>query len=347
MLTHKAIHPSAHVATKKIHMSYIDPLHSITNIIAFITTSTFLTFTSAANDIQRPRESTFNIPIDEAVFRKSNWNLDPAQQELLLWHYRLGHIGMETVQRLLAKPHSSTALVPEYRIRVITPQNPKSSHCCAPLCAGCQFGRQKRTTPPLNAKTKNFIDGGVSENIVDPGRRVSVDLYVSKQKGRLTSSFGKEAPSVQYSGGSIFVDHASRFIFNQHQLSTTTAKTVRSKHLFESHCTSLGVKVTEYVTDNHPFHGDQWKVDCQIQNQLRHFSGVGAHHQILVERYIQTIFNMSRSMMIHFAMHWPQAADTNFWPFAVDQAIYIWNYILDRATLFALVNLFTSLLHFL
>ena len=56
---------------------------------------------------------------------------------------------------------------------------------------------------------------------------------------------------------------------------------------------------------------------------------------------------MSQSMMIHFAMHWPQAADTNFWPFAVDQAIYIWNYILDRATLFALVNLFTSLLHFL
>ena len=136
MLTHRAIHPSANVATKEIHVSYYEPLHSLSNILAFIATSTFLTFTSAANDLQRPRESTFIVPIDEAVFRKSNWNLDPAQQELLLWHYRLGHIGLETVQRLLAKPHSSTALVPEYRIRIITPQNSKSSHCTSPLCAG-------------------------------------------------------------------------------------------------------------------------------------------------------------------------------------------------------------------
>ena len=110
----------------------------------------------------------------------------------------------------------------------------------------------------MNATTKNSIDGGVSEDIVTPGRRISVDLYVSKEKGRLTTSYGKEAPEVQYSGGSIFVDHASRFIFNQHQLSTTTAKTVRSKHLFESYCASQGVKVTEYVTDNHPFHGEEW-----------------------------------------------------------------------------------------
>ena len=155
----------------------------------------------------------------------------------------------------------------------------------------------------MNATTKNSIDGGVSKNILTPGCRRSADLYVSKEKGRLTTSYGKEAPNVQYSGGSIFVDHASRFIFNQHQLSTTTAETVRSKHLFESYCASQGVKVTKYITDNRPFHGAEWKLDCEIQNQLRHFSGVGAHHQILVEKYIQTIFNMSRSMMIHFAMH--------------------------------------------
>ena len=133
---------------------------------------------------------------------------------------------METVQRLLAKPHSSTALVPEYRLRIITPQNSKSSHCISPLCAGCQFGKQKRTTPPLNATTTNSTDGGVSEDNVTPGRRVSVDLYVSQEKGRLTHSFGKEPPASQYSGGSIFVNHASRFSFNQHQLSTTTAETV-------------------------------------------------------------------------------------------------------------------------
>lgn len=99
-----------------------------------------------------------------------------------------------------------------------------------------------------------------------PGRRISVDLYVSQEKGRFTTSFGKEAPDVQYSGGSIFVNHASRYIFSQHQLSTTTPETVHSKHLFESYCTSQGVKVTEYVTNNHTFHGKEWKFDCEIQN---------------------------------------------------------------------------------
>ena len=35
-------------------------------------------------------------------------------------------------------------------------------------------------------------------------------------------------------------------------------------------------------------------------------------------------------MMLHFALHWPQAAETNIWHFAVDHAIYIWNNIPGR-----------------
>ena len=287
MLTHKAIHPSSNLAAKTVHVSHLKPLNSIYNIIAFVTTSTFTTFTSTANNLQQPCKSTFAIPIDEAVFRKSNWNLDPAQQELQLWHYCLGHIGMGTVQRLFVKPHSSTSLVPENCLLIITPQNSKSSHCATPLCAACQFGNQKKTTPPLNATTKNTVDGGVREEMLPPGRRVLVDLYVSHNKGQLTTSFRKEAPDAQYSGGAIFVDHTSYFIFNQHQLlTTTTPESVCSKHLFESYCNSQGVRVTECVTNNHPFHGAEWKLDCENQNQLRHFSGIGAHHQILVKRYI-------------------------------------------------------------
>ena len=181
----------------------------------------------------------------------------------------------------------------------------------ASVCAGFQFRRQKRTTPPLNATTRNFVDDGVSEEIVTPSLRLLIDFYVSQEKGRLTTSFIKEAPDAQYFGGAIFINHASRFIFNQYQLSTITAGSVRSKHLCESYCNSQGVSVIKYVTDNHPFHGAEWKLDCENLNQLRHFSGVGAHHQVLVERYTQTIFNMSRSMMIHFSMHWPRDADTS------------------------------------
>ena len=123
-------------------------------------------------------------------------------------NYQLGHIGLETAKRLLAKPHATTLLVPDARVRVITPQNNKFSCCFLPLCAGCQFVKQKRIFPPSRATIVCTFDA-MREDILIPGRRVSVDLYVSPEKGRLGISFGKEAETKQYSSGSIFVDHAS------------------------------------------------------------------------------------------------------------------------------------------
>ena len=76
-----------------------------------------------------------------------------------------------------------------------------------------------------------------------------------------------------------------------------------------------------------PFHGKDWTNDCLNQQQLRHISGIGTHHQNDSERQIQTIFNMSCAMLFHFALYWPQVAETNLWPFAVDYTIYIWNNI--------------------
>ena len=111
MLTHNVTYPASNFAVRKTHVSHLDSLY---NGLAFVATSTFTTFTSAANNLQQPWESTFTIPIDEAVFPKSNWDLYLAQHKLLLWHYRLGHIKMETVQRLLAKLHALTSLVPEH-----------------------------------------------------------------------------------------------------------------------------------------------------------------------------------------------------------------------------------------
>ena len=114
---------------------------------------------------------------------------------------------------------------------------------------------------------------------------------------------------------------------NQHQHSTTTAESILSKHAFEDRSSPHGVKICKYVADNNPFHGKDWTNDCLNQHQQRHFSGVGAHHQNYSERQIQTIFNMSRAMLIRFALHSPQVSSTIFWLFAMNHPIYIWNNI--------------------
>jgi hypothetical protein len=58
-------------------------------------------------------------------------------------------------------------------------------------------------------------------------------------------------------------------------------------------------------------------------------SCVGAHHQVLAERQIQTTFNWSRANLLHFVLHWPQMAKNrdNLWPFAVDYAVYLHNHL--------------------
>ena len=109
MLTQKAIHPSTTYTTQQAH---VPTINSFCNTLFFVTTSTFISFTQI-NNVPMPHESIFACPINEAVFRKTDLNLDPAQQELLLWHYPLGHTGIETIKRLLAIPHSNTSLVPD------------------------------------------------------------------------------------------------------------------------------------------------------------------------------------------------------------------------------------------
>ena len=171
-----------------------------------------------------------------------------------------------------------------------------------------------------------------------------MDLYVSAVRGRLPESYGKEKTDKQYTGGAIFVDHKSRLVHHTHQFSTTAAETVNSKHNFERFCNSHGVKIKEYVADNNPFHSVDWKDDCKNQLQEFHYSGVGAHHQNYAERHILIILTTAWPILLHFAIHWPQKADTQLWPFAVDHTVYLWNNMPKIDTELSPLEVFTKTL---
>ena len=58
------------------------------------------------------------------------------------------------------------------------------------------------------------------------------------------------------------------------------------------------------------------------------FSGVGAYGQNgVVERSIQTIISSARTMLLRQALHWPAQFDMRLWPFSLEHAIYLWNYL--------------------
>jgi hypothetical protein len=96
---------------------------------------------------------------------------------------------------------------------------------------------------------------------------------------------------MKYCGGAIFYDIASRFIFVQHLPNLTGHMAIKSKHALENLASEYGIKIKEYLSDNHPFRSHEFVQDCLNQGQKQTFSGVGAHHQNRVERASQTIFN--------------------------------------------------------
>jgi hypothetical protein len=73
-------------------------------------------------------------------------------------------------------------------------------------------------------------------------------------------------------------------------------------------------------------------------------SGVGAHHQILAERQIQTTFNWSRANLLRFVLHWPQMAKNrdNLWPFAINYAVYMHNHLPIQGKRLSPSELFTG-----
>jgi hypothetical protein len=98
--------------------------------------------------------------------------------------------------------------------RLISSSNNKSSHCHLPLCTSCQYSKQKCKNPPKHTVATPRTNTGLSDNILNPGDRVSVDIYCSATTGRLPHTFGKEKSALQFTGGAISVDPATRLIHN-------------------------------------------------------------------------------------------------------------------------------------
>ena len=289
--------------------------------------------TSSLSTLASQGVAVYNSLIDRSVFNRDNFNLNPAQQELLKWHCRWCHCDLSRVRMILSKPrqskHSSTT--GEFIPQIVVPTETGTSTCETFCCTACLYAKQKRKTADSSTEIKNKdLEGALTKNDLFPGDVVSCDQYMSPSKGRLIHTRGKEASSNQYVGGTIFIDHATNYLFTNHQVNLTAESTVASKHKCESMFDEFGIQIKQFAADNHPFRSKAWVADCatQLQRPTRH-SGVGAHHQILAERQIQTTFNWSRANLLHFVLHWPQMAKNrdNLWPFAVDYAVYMHNHL--------------------
>jgi hypothetical protein len=137
-----------------------------------------------------------------------------------------------------------------------------------------------------------------------------------------------------YTGGCIFVDHASGFIIVEHQVSLNSHETLQAKESFKRMCRNTGITPQEYLADNSKTFTSA-EFSCNLANfeQVIRFPGVGAHHHNgIAERIIQTIMAIARTMMLHSAIHWPDVANLILWPLAVKHAVFLVNHMPDPRT---------------
>ena len=256
----------------------------------------------------------------------SNSNLSSAQLELLSWHYRLGHVNMHSLQRILhhSKPTDNKDTSEELcHPCIVNTKFASTKTCPVPKCPACILGKMERI-PKSTTRTHKSSTGILGQNAVNPGDRVSSDQYEVRLKGRtLTTS---KDQNQMYNGGTIFIDHASGKVFGYHQVSLRAGETLISKRKLEREASQHGITIKSFLSDNGIYKSEEFRSDLTRKNQDIRFSGVGAHHQNGVsERHIKTISYLTRAILIHSALCWPQENDLELWAFAFSHAIYIWN----------------------
>ncbi|CAJ1969890.1 unnamed protein product [Cylindrotheca closterium] len=148
-----------------------------------------------------------------SVGAENNQNLTAGEKEMLLYHAKLEHAHFKSIQRLLAQPNDPNQ-------EAILPCRHKgaSNSQRTILCAACELGKQARQTPESQHAFDDW-EMAIREGDLTPGAKVSINSYVSYVPGRLLHTKGKEKKKNQYSGGTIFCDHASGAIFIVNQVS--------------------------------------------------------------------------------------------------------------------------------
>ena len=288
-------------------------------------------------DLPKATADLFNVM---ATVDSDNINITEGEKETLRWHQRLGHISFKKVKHLMRSGVLSNTEATR-KLHTSACKSPK-----VPKCAACLYGKQ--TARPSPGKTTHTIkdrEGILKANNLFPGQEVSVDHFVCSTKGRLFSSYGRTSDSNLYCGGCIFVDHASGFIHTEMQKSLSSHETLRAKVSFEEICRDSGIVIQSFVSDNgSAFTSKNFTDHLSTFRQVQRYAGVGAHHHNAVaERSIRTIMSIARTMMLHSAIHWPDAASATLWPMAVTHAVYIWNHVPDPSTGLSPHDIFTKI----
>jgi hypothetical protein len=254
-----------------------------------------------------------------------------AEDELMIWHIRLGHMPFLKLQKMAMQGDLPKRL----------------QKCPIPKCISCLYG--KATKIPW--KVKGEAQSHLKQTKV-PGECVSIDQMESSTPGLIAQMKG--IPTLlRYKYLTVIVDHYSRFTYIHLHTAITSEETVKAKHAFECVAQNAGVIVKHYHADNGRFADKAFLNDLEEKGQTISFCGVRAHFQNgIAERRIRDLQERARTMLLHACNKWPSAMDTALWPYAIrltcaiDNSTLLQGPNLSRSEIFSGTSIRPKLRHF-
>ena len=228
--------------------------------------------------------------------------LTPIEENYMHWHNRLYHLPQKYMKRM-----SESGFLPAEFAKMKK----------IPKCPGCEFGKgHKRPW-----RVKGSPGGSIKKEFeTNPGDAVSTDQIVSAQEGLIPQVTGT-LTSARITGATVFVDHASSYMYVHLMRSLSTECTLEAKAACERIFATYGHKVRRYRADNGRFADKDFLESVKTCNQSISFCGVGAHHQnAIAERGIKELTLISRTILLHAQRHWPEMVSTMLWPLALKVA---------------------------
>ena len=103
--------------------------------------------------------------------------------------------------------------------------------------------------------------------------------------------------------------------------------------------------VQKYLSDlGSSFTSSEFAHHLRQFDQTIRFAGTSAHHQNpIAEKAIQDIMSIAHTLLLHAAIHWPEVADAQLWPMAVDHATFLHNHMPREDTGLSPHDLFTRI----
>ena len=132
-----------------------------------------------------------------ASINDRNQNITSCQRELLLWHFRLAHLGFRHIQKLMRARECTDTIqsIPNlssgepidksaFKHPCLITKSPATPTCLPPLCAACEIAKAKRR-PTKVTQVKVLQQHLLKTNQLFPGDCVSLDQYESAVRGQL------------------------------------------------------------------------------------------------------------------------------------------------------------------